>query len=1064
MSEILHGAWLPQRGLFVWGETDEPPPRRGRRPKVPAHPFHLPAAALRALLNLPEAEDTAVALWLPSSDDAPHPSPELVAAGVEAPATQPKRLAAWQVSGLLLSPAPALDLLLGDGLSAAPSADMRAWRVAALLAMELLARQQMMPGLRRDGFRLLAAWLPRPAPELSARLTALAEAMPPLCRAAAPDPARALPPRALLDDFLGAVVDAAVRQMGDEERDQRPKTKGQGPKTKDQGPNATDTTDLTITRGRPRRTQSSALSAQDSALTTHDSALSARRSPAAAWLAALTGPDPELTIGGPEADALFKAWQAWAGQSQVAGDDAFRITFRLEPPLRQDGPWHLAFLLRATDDPSLIVPAERIWRERGGALSYLHRRFEHPQERLLAGLGYAARIFPPIEAALRTKAPDAAVLTARQAFDFLSDAAPLLEQSGFGIVVPAWWRGGSARIRARAKASTKSPGSSGKSLLSFDSLVSFDWQLTLAGEPIDRAEFERLAALKQPLVQVRGQWVVLDPAQIQQALRLFERGPAAEMTLLDALRLGVGGEGTAALPGVEVEGVQAEGWLRDLLDRLNDGARLDILRPPKGLDAELRPYQQRGYSWLAFLRGFRLGACLADDMGLGKTLMSITYLLHERERLGATAPALVVCPTSVVGNWQRELQRFAPKLRVLAHRGADRLSGPGFIRAAKRHDVVLTSYPLLARDRETVTGLRWSTVVLDEAQNIKNPATRQAQAARALQSEGRVALTGTPVENRLSELWSIMAFLNPGYLGSEEAFRRQFARPIERAADKEAAERLRRLTAPFVLRRVKTDKSIISDLPDKLEMKVFCPLTPEQATLYEAAVRDALAQIESAEGDPMARRGQVLAMLMQLKQVCNHPAQFLKDNSALPGRSGKLARLTEMLEEVYAAGDRALVFTQFAEMGAMLQRHLRETFYEEALFLHGGTPPKDRDGMVRRFQAPSGPRVFILSLKAGGVGLNLTAASHVFHFDRWWNPAVENQATDRAFRIGQNRNVQVHKFVCQGTLEEKIDALIESKRALAESVLGTGEGWLTELDTAELRELVALRRDEAVEV
>jgi SNF2 family DNA or RNA helicase len=420
----------------------------------------------------------------------------------------------------------------------------------------------------------------------------------------------------------------------------------------------------------------------------------------------------------------------------------------------------------------------------------------------------------------------------------------------------------------------------------------------------------------------------------------------------------------------------------------------------------------------------------------------------------------------VVGNWQREIARFAPSLRVMIHRGIDRQTGAQFARAAQRHDVVLTSFPLLARDRETLSELEWGTLVLDEAQNIKNAATKQAQAARALRAVGRVALTGTPVENRLTELWSILTFLNPGYLGSEESFRRDFARPIERTGDKAAAERLRKLTGPFVLRRLKTDPTIIADLPEKQEMKVYCPLTQEQATLYEAVVREALEKVEQAEeaGDAMSRRGQVLAMLMQLKQVCNHPAQFAKDGSQLAGRSGKLARLSEMLEEVYATDDHALVFTQFAQMGEMLRKHLRETFYDEVLFLHGGTPAKERDSMVRRFQAPHGPRVFILSLKAGGTGLNLTAANHVFHFDRWWNPAVENQATDRAFRIGQTRNVQVHKFICGGTLEERIDEMIESKRALAESVLGAGESWLTELSTDQIRDLVQLRREDAVEV
>ena len=454
---------------------------------------------------------------------------------------------------------------------------------------------------------------------------------------------------------------------------------------------------------------------------------------------------------------------------------------------------------------------------------------------------------------------------------------------------------------------------------------------------------------------------------------------------------------------------------------------------------------------------------VANTILCHNTAEAISLLLYERDIAPNGGPTLLVCPTSVVGNWQRELARFAPSLRVHIHQGAERHRGDELEQVATEHDVVITSYPLLARDREALTAMTWRLAVLDEAQNIKNSETRQAQAARAIRSDGRLALTGTPVENRLSELWSIMAFLNPGYLGGETEFRRTFARPIERAGDADAATQLRRLTAPFILRRLKTDRSIISDLPDKLEMKVFVPLTQEQATLYEATVRDALNQIEGAddEGEKARRRGLVLAMLTKLKQICNHPAHFLKDGSALDDRSGKLARLDEMLEEVIAADDRALIFTQFAEMGGMLQAHLSKQLSVEALFLHGGTPAKSRDGLVRRFQAPEGPPIFILSLKAGGVGLNLTRASHVFHFDRWWNPAVEDQATDRAFRIGQTKNVQVHKFVCGGTLEEKIDEMIEGKRALAAQVLGAGEAWLTEMSTAQLRELVALRRDAA---
>ena len=395
----------------------------------------------------------------------------------------------------------------------------------------------------------------------------------------------------------------------------------------------------------------------------------------------------------------------------------------------------------------------------------------------------------------------------------------------------------------------------------------------------------------------------------------------------------------------------------------------------------------------------------------------------------------------------------------MVHHGALRARGKELVSTALAHDIVISTYALTRRDVEDLVRVPWSDLILDEAQNIKNPHAKQTQAIRRLPANHRLALTGTPIENRLSELWSIMHFLNPGYLGSQNHFRQVFALPIERYRDREAAERLQRLVQPFVLRRVKTDPTIIQDLPEKLEMRVYCSLTAEQATLYKAVVQESVERIESAEQEGIQRRGVILGTLTRLKQVCNHPAQFLADGSPLPGRSGKLNRLGEMMEEVLGVGDRALVFTQFAEMGYALQSYLHSRFDVEVLFLHGGTPQKQRDRMVARFQerAPGSPPVFILSLKAGGTGLNLTAANHVFHFDRWWNPAVENQATDRAFRIGQTRDVQVHKLICAGTLEERIDELIESKRALADSVIGSGEGWLTELSTDELHDLMALR-------
>jgi SNF2 family DNA or RNA helicase len=591
--------------------------------------------------------------------------------------------------------------------------------------------------------------------------------------------------------------------------------------------------------------------------------------------------------------------------------------------------------------------------------------------------------------------------------------------------------------------------------LSLDELIRFDWEIALGDARLSPAELELLARLKAPLVKLRGQWVQLTAAEIQAALELWQKQGQGRAKVRDLLQMALGARTPA--PGIEFGGVSATGWIAELLAQLEERAAFEELAPPAGFQGQLRPYQTRGYSWLAFLRRWGLGACLADDMGLGKTIqvLALTQMDWEANR---RAPMLLVCPTSVTGNWQKEAARFTPQLPVLVHHGTERIKGAAFAEAAAGQALVVTSYSLLHRDLEMFKQVPWAAVVLDEAQNVKNPETKQAKAARALESSCRIALTGTPVENNVGDLWSIMEFLNPGFLGGQSDFKRRFFLPIQVERDPAAAAQLKRLTGPFILRRLKTDKRIIADLPDKLEMKVFCPLTKEQASLYQAVVQEAGEALEGSEG--IQRKGLVLATLMKLKQVCNHPAQFLGDNSALPGRSGKLARLGEMLEEVLAVGERALVFTQFSEMGGLLQRHLQETFGQEALFLHGATPRKQRDRMVERFQGETGaPGIFVLSLKAGGTGLNLTRANHVFHFDRWWNPAVENQATDRAFRIGQTRNVQVHKFVCQGTLEDKIDEMIERKKEIAANVVGAGEGWLTELTNAELKELFALRAE-----
>jgi SNF2 family DNA or RNA helicase len=462
--------------------------------------------------------------------------------------------------------------------------------------------------------------------------------------------------------------------------------------------------------------------------------------------------------------------------------------------------------------------------------------------------------------------------------------------------------------------------------------------------------------------------------------------------------------------------------------------------------------------WLAFLDRLGIGACLADDMGLGKTIQLIALLLHERRLGSSPGPTLLFAPMSVVGNWQREIERFGKSLKVLVHHGPLRLGGDAFRTAATAHDVVITTYGLAAREFNDFSCVGWHRIALDEAQKIKNPSANQTIALRQLTGTRRIALTGTPVENHLSELWSIMEMLNPGLLGSAAAFRSRFAVPIEKMGDQQRVDQLRRLIHPFVLRRLKSDPKVLQDLPEKMEMRVFCNLTPEQARLYEQTVAKLMDQVDVATG--IRRRGLILATLTHLKQICNHPAHFLGDGSSLEDRSGKCERIVEMLEEVLEEGDAALVFTQYREMGDLLHKMIAKRLHIELPFLHGGTSMKKRNEMIDKFQDPaSSYRVFLLSLRAGGFGLNLTKANHVFHFDRWWNPAVEEQATDRAHRIGQTRRVQVHKFVCIGTVEERIDKLLSEKSALADRIVGSGDDWITGLSTVELRDYLALSAD-----
>ncbi|MCY6489034.1 DEAD/DEAH box helicase [Leptolyngbya sp. GGD] len=1012
---VLHGSWVSQGGFFLWGETWRRLEAKQDAPGVPLHPYAMNQSELLTFLEalplkVPSLEEdtkrgrksaTTLKNWQVRGLALPTEgdAPQLSAAPVSEWVLYP-----WQVAGLWLEPAQAFELLnsvpLGTlGEESFVGGDLRFWSHVARWALDLLARSKFLPGLHHWEVLLDSS-----TDQMRSRH--FIRQMPSVCRLyqSGEELAIDLPiePQDLLRDFLNHMVDAQVRQ-------------------------------------------SVSIAKPSSLLQT--------------WIQGLG--TKAATLSETDATTLSNALEIWKAPLQK-DQEQFRVCLKLIPPVEAYQSWVIEYLLQAIDDPEFTVSAPIIWRNPVERLQHEGRIIERPQETLLMGLGLASRLYPLIEPSLQDARPQALQLDPKQAYEFIMNTVWRLQDSGIGVILPESLanRGGLAnRLGLRIKASTPTKQKKGK--LGLQGLLNFQWELSIGGQSLSKKEFDRLVAQNSPLVEINGEWVELRSSDIKSAQSFFAaRKDQTTLSLEDALRISTGD--TQTIEKLPVVSFEASGALQELVTTLTGTGTLEEIETPKEFRGELRPYQARGVAWLQFLEKWGLGACLADDMGLGKTIQLIAFILTLKQNKLLEQPILLICPTSVLGNWEREVKKFAPTLKVIVHHGDKRSQHQAFAKSAKSANLIITSYTLVQRDLKSLQLVEWQGIVLDEAQNIKNAEAKQSQAVRELEAEFRIALTGTPVENRLTELWSILDFLNPGYLGQKNFFQRRFAIPIERYGDTTSMQTLRSLTQPFILRRLKTDKTIIQDLPEKQEMAVYCGLSAEQAALYQATVDQSLAEIEAADG--IQRKGIILALLTKLKQICNHPALFNKEEQAESNRSAKLQRLEEMLEEAVSEGDRALIFTQFAEWGKLLKPHLEKQLGRETLFLYGSTPKKQREAMIDRFQNdPQAPRIFILSLKAGGVGLNLTRANHVFHYDRWWNPAVENQATDRVFRIGQTRNVQVHKFVCTGTLEERIHDMIESKKALAEQVVGTGENWLTELNTDQLRDLLLLDRTAVIE-
>ncbi|GGU98103.1 helicase [Streptomyces albospinus] len=888
------------------------------------------------------------------------------------------------VPALLLSLPEAVPLLVRARHDPAAHPAAASWGAATLHALHLAARGRLLPGLTADD---TDAWRAGPLdPDDIAHLRAIAAAMPAEAYAVPLPGSRPLQvhePAALVRRFVDAVVDTLPRTPAAE-----------------------------LVAGAPF------------------AATAPQRLPGArAWAAEVaSGVDAGVRLSLRLDLAPHQLFDTREDGTADSGDDGWgRSSGGAGVEERRAAAAVLQ--VQSLTDPTLVADARQLWEGEGA--DHFGPRFR--VDTLLA-LRRAARVWAPLTRLLERPVPDVLPLGEEELCELLGEAASRLGAAGVAVHWPRELvRGLTATAVLRS-----APGSAADGFGFFDAgeLAQFRWQVAMDGVPLTEAEMDALAEAHRPVVRLRDQWVLVDPALVRKA-RKRELG---YLEPAEALAATLGG--TAQVDGEEVEVVPL-GALAALRGRLT--APAGPLPQPSGLRATLRDYQLRGMAWLDTMATTGLGGCLADDMGLGKTITVIALYLHRRP----TAPVLVVCPASLLGNWQREIERFAPGTPVRRFHGAGRsldgLDG-GF---------VLTTYGTMRSSAAQLAGCSWAWVVADEAQHVKNPRSSTARALRGIKTPARIALTGTPVENNLSELWALLDWTTPGLLGPLKTFRALHAREVEGGEDPQAAERLARLVRPFILRRKKSDPGIAPELPPKTETDHPVPLGREQAALYQAVVRETLARIEAAEG--IARRGLVMKLLTALKQICNHPAQYLKESTpGLAARSGKLELLDELLDTILAEGGATLVFTQYVGMARLLEHHLATRGIPSQL-LHGGTPVAEREKMVDRFQSGRAP-VFLLSLKAAGTGLNLTRAGHVIHYDRWWNPAVEEQATDRAYRIGQTQPVQVHRLIAEGTVEDNIAQLLAAKRALADAVLSGGESALTELTDAELADLVSLRR------
>ena len=876
-------------------------------------------------------------------------------------------------------------------------------------AIKLVSEGRFRPEIKKEGSQYVSSWVPALTPVENAWIIDFASSMPPLCRYTLSRKTkykRVINPAARVYDTLSWMMQRVIHQaLKENPPDIRP-----GKRMKEEQKNQLQ------------------------------------------FFSKLTGKDLHLDDHHMERP-FAKEMSNWLDSPQRENSSKkFHLCIMLqEPKHEKDEPWMLTLNIRSDTDPSLIIPAAMIWKLTDNKTVFLPPA-SCLRQALLTDLAKAISVSSVIKKHFIGKCPKSAECSLEEISFFLVREAALFKEKGITLLLPAWWSERKVRPRIELNAWKKSSVDISP-MLNMSTLIAFNYRVALGDQSISAEEFKKAAELKIPFIRIGGRWISYDSDSFKDAVKFIEnKFIHGRPTVKDLLHLSLAsGSDDDTLIDISAK----DSWTSDILTIIKKDVEIPSVKINPSFTGILRRYQEDGVNFLVHCTERGFGACLADDMGLGKTPQTIAWILWLHENNRQKNPFLLICPMSVVGNWEREFLRFSPVLRIWIHHGSSRIKDEAFRHLLTDYDVIITTYQLSARDLSIFSKIIWAGVILDEAQNIKNPDTNQTQAIKKLQTERKVALTGTPVENRLVELWSIMDFLNPGYLGSRKSFQTRYTARIEQENDWDITEELRSLIRPFLIRRLKTDQKVISDLPLKMETKVYCTLTKEQATLYQAVVIDMSRTLDSITG--IARKGAILAGITRLKQICNHPGLLARDKEINKDRSGKVSRLIEMLEEVTDEGDSALIFSQYAAFAEELTKMLKKHFSLSILLLTGSTSRIKREKLISAFQSENEPAIFVISLKAGGTGLNLTAATHVFHIDRWWNPAVENQATDRTYRIGQKNNVHVHLMIAAGTLEEQIDEMLTRKKSLAEGVLKMGEEFLTGLSTKELMDIVTLR-------